>query len=143
MLSNRVILLFFSLVSMQVCAMECNGVNIVPNIENDVQEKQVFLNSINVKFKDSSPYQKVDLIILGHKITLERQNNNEYVFEQRLLIDPTKKLRVSYDLFPGETNLGIMMIDKSKLKVNSVYDLHVDIGDSGAYALKINLKKNN
>jgi hypothetical protein len=144
MLSNNIILFFFSLISVQVCVVEdaasaIKNTIVSPSV-NIVQEDKIYLNSIFVNFNDASPYQKVKLTILGQDIALER-NNTVHVFDQRLLIDPTKNLRVSYDLFPGETNLGIMMIDKSKLKANSEYDLHVDIGDRGAYAVKLNLKK--
>lgn len=140
MLSNRIIFLFFSLISIQVCAMERDGVNILPALEKDVQINQIYLNSVIVKFNDISPYQKVNLTILGQDIVLER-NKIEHIFEQRLLIDPTKNLRVSYELFPGEMNLGIMMIDKDKFIANSVYDLFVDVGDRGAYAVKVSLQK--
>lgn len=140
MLLSRTTLLLFSLISMQVYAMESNSAKIDPPIESNMQISQVYLNGVVVKFKSTSPYERISLELLGQKMTLD-SNNDKNVFQQRLLIDPTKDLDVSYELFPGEYDFGLKMVNKSKFKENGIYNLIVNIGDRAPYAVMIDLKK--
>ncbi|MDP1724592.1 MAG: hypothetical protein Q8L85_07815 [Alphaproteobacteria bacterium] len=143
MLSIRFCFLFICLVFFQSIAIAGNFLN-KPDVqhvkESALQMNQAYLNRVIVRFGDDSSYQNVVLKILGQEMNFAR-DNVEYVFDSHVAMDSTKNLFVSYELFPGEMDLGVMMIDKKDIKANTQYDLHVDIGNSGAYAVKIKLKK--